>query len=165
MNRRYKRNHKKPIRESKVTGNFHGIPKMKFVWYNESSDPGVLYKGKYLNANAIDDTLWDMFSDYCKETGVIMDQDMFDQWISENPYEVYEIADMMIENGAYEDIEEIRDDRGKFSSGWRSGNDFIWGESKARKQKKLKIQRNSIFTGSAGGCFGRRALPGGIRRL
>ena len=130
-----KKSKKKSMKESKVTGNFHGLPDMKFVWHNTQSDPGVIYKGKYFNANEIDDSLWVSFEEYCSETGVVDDYDMFEQWVSENKDEVYDTVETMIEYGNYEDIDEVTG-FGPFKGGWRSNGNFISGESVKRGKKK-----------------------------
>lgn len=137
-----KKSSKKRFTESKVTGNFHGIPDMKFVWHNTQSDPGVIYDGKYFNANEIDDTLWEEFREYCAETGVIEDYDMFDQWVSENTDYVYDLVNVMIENGNYEELDTV-DGVGPFKGGWRSNGNFIQGESKKSAKRKLRISEES----------------------
>lgn len=130
-----KKSKKESMKESKVTGNFHGLPDIKFVWHNTQSDPGVIYKGKYFNANEIDDSLWVSFEEYCSDTGVVDDYDMFEQWVSENRDEVYDTIETMIEYGNYEDIDEVTG-FGPFKGGWRSNGNFISGESVKRSNKK-----------------------------
>lgn len=131
-----KKSKKKSMKEANVRGNFHGIPDMKFVWYNTQSDPGVIYDGKYFNANVIDDTLYSMYREYCDEFGVIDDQEGFDQWVSENHDEVYELIYMMIEEGNYETVDEVPG-FGPFRGGWRANGDVIYGESKKRIKKNF----------------------------
>lgn len=138
---------KKSMKESKVTGNFHGIPDMKFVWHNTQSDPGVIYDGKYFNATEIDDSLYSMFREYCDETGVIDDYDGFEQWVSENHDEVYELVSNMIEWGNYEEIDTVQG-FGPFKGGWRSNGNFIQGESFRTVNKKQRTKISESQTSS-----------------
>lgn len=70
---------------------FYGLPDVEFTVPNDTDDPTIYYKGKYYNYYDVEDFLWSMFGEYCEDTGVIQDEDMFEQWISENPDEVYGI--------------------------------------------------------------------------
>ena len=85
------------IRKRRVTAayggwnKFYGLPDVEFTVPNDMDDPTIYYNGKYYNYYDVEDFLWSMFGEYCEETGVIQDEDMFEQWISENPDEVYGI--------------------------------------------------------------------------
>ena len=70
---------------------FYGLPDVEFTVPNDMDDPTIYYNGKYYNYYDVEDFLWSMFGEYCEETGVIQDEDMFEQWISENPDEVYSV--------------------------------------------------------------------------
>lgn len=70
---------------------FYGLPDVEFTVPNDMDDPTIFYDGKYYNYYDVEDILWDMFKEYCEDTGVIQDEDMFEQWVSENPDEVYSI--------------------------------------------------------------------------
>ena len=70
---------------------FYGLPDVEFTVPNDMDDPTIYYEGNYYNYYDVEDILWDMFGEYCEETGVIKDEDMFEQWVSENPDEVYGI--------------------------------------------------------------------------
>lgn len=122
-------NRKRPMRESKVTGNWYGIPDIKFVWHNTQSDPGLIYDGKYFNSYDVEDALIVDYREYCEENGIEdRNDDGFDEWVRNNDYLVYEYLDNLIESGAYEEIEEISS-FGPFPAGYRRGRDFIYGES------------------------------------
>ena len=56
---------------------------------NDTDDPTIFYNGKYYNYYDVEDALWSEFKEYCEETGVICDEDGFEQWISEDPERVY----------------------------------------------------------------------------
>ncbi len=87
------------IRKQAVTaayggwGKFYGLPDVEFTVPNDTDDPTIFYNGKYYNYYDIEDTLWDFFREYCEETGVIQDEDMFEQWIAENTDYVYEVLE------------------------------------------------------------------------
>ena len=87
------------IRKQAVTaayggwGKFYGLPDVEFTVPNDTDDPTIFYNGKYYNYYDIEDTLWSFFREYCEETGVIQDEDMFEQWIAENPDYVYEVLE------------------------------------------------------------------------
>lgn len=138
---------RKPIKESTVRGNYYGLPDVKYVWNGEWADPGLIYQGKYFNVNDIEDALWDDFREYCEETGVVEDYDMFDQWMNENTDMIYFYLDELINTGAGEDMA-IVPSAGPFRGGWRKNGQYIDGESLNRKfvrenSMKLKIREVS----------------------
>ena len=140
-------NRKRPMRESKVTGNWYGIPDIKFVWHNTQSDPGLIYDGKYFNSYDVEDALIVDYREYCEENGIEdRNDDGFDEWVRNNDYLVYEYLDNLIEAGAYEEIEEISS-FGPFPAGYRRGRDFIYGESKNRnsvKENSIKLKISEV---------------------
>lgn len=56
---------------------YRNVPGTTYIYHGEWSDPEVIYKGKELNANDIEDYLW---SDFKDETGSD-DESMFDEWV------------------------------------------------------------------------------------
>jgi hypothetical protein len=129
------------MKESQVKGNYMGIPDVKYVWHNTQSDPGIIYKDMYFNVYDIEDTLWNMFNDYCDETGVICDDDGFEQFVGENADTVYSILDDLIDNGYGEVIDTVPS-VGPFKGGWRSNGDVIYGEGCGDKKKKTKKRKS-----------------------
>jgi hypothetical protein len=125
---------RKPIKESTVRGNYYSLPDVKYVWNGEWADPGLIYNGKYFNAAIVEDSLWDSFRYYCEETGIVEDDEMFNQWISENKDEIYEYINALEEAGEYEEFDEVPD-VGPFRGGWRGNGKFIQGESAKKNQK------------------------------
>lgn len=51
-------------------GAYRGVPGTVFVWRGEYSDPLVRYKGKLLNANDIEDALWNEYKEQLSDSGV-----------------------------------------------------------------------------------------------
>lgn len=68
---------------------FYGLPDVEFTVPNDTDDPTIFYNGKYYNYYYLEDALWSEFKEYCDETGVICDEDGFEQWITEDPETVY----------------------------------------------------------------------------
>ena len=62
---------------------YRGVPKSIYIWHGEWSDPEIFYQGKLLNANDIEDALWDQYQEECKEDGVEPNDDSYEKWADE----------------------------------------------------------------------------------
>lgn len=75
---------------------WRGVPNVRMTWHGEYSDPELEYNGIVANYYDIEDTLYE---DFKKETGYKTPDDeeetddMFDNWLSDNKYRVYELFD------------------------------------------------------------------------
>lgn len=81
--------------------NWYGIDDIGFVWHNEWSDPEIEYKGKRMNVNIIEDSMWQRWiydddGNFLKEKAY--DQDGFAQFMKENVNEVYELIELTMES-------------------------------------------------------------------
>lgn len=62
---------------------YRGVPGTTFIWHGEWSDPEVIYKGQSINANDIEETLWDTYCDECEENGQKPTNNGFDEWVEQ----------------------------------------------------------------------------------
>ena len=69
--------------------NWYGIEDIGFIWHGEWSDPYIEYKGKQLNSVPIEDSMWSIYCEECKEDGINPDEDEgFSQYMRDNADEV-----------------------------------------------------------------------------
>lgn len=74
--------------------NWYGIPGIKFIFWNEWSDPGIVYKNHYINSFIVEDSMWEVFSE---EVGM-NDEYSFTQFMLDNKEQVYEFCEVAIGN-------------------------------------------------------------------
>ena len=143
--------HKKLIKESKVSGNFYAIPDIKMVWNGSQSDPGLIYDNKYFNYYDVEDALVSEYREYCEENNINDPNDnRFDNWVKDNTDLVYYYIENLIDGGYYEDVEKVSS-FGSFPAGYRVNDEFIYGEStrkRNRKTFKMKEAHHSELTPS-----------------
>lgn len=81
--------------------NWYGIPDVGFVWHNEWRDPEIEYKGKRINANIIEDTMWERWIH--DDDGKLIDErenddDGFGKFMLDNKDEVYELIELAMKS-------------------------------------------------------------------
>lgn len=62
---------------------YRGVPGSTYIWHGEWSDPEILWKGSELNANDVEDTLWEDYQDACRELKEKPTEDGFEDWLDE----------------------------------------------------------------------------------
>ena len=60
---------------------YRGVPGTTYIWHGEWSDPEILYKGKALNANDVEESLWYSYQSYCEKEGIEPTEEGFDEWL------------------------------------------------------------------------------------
>lgn len=80
--------------------NWYGISDVGFIWHGEWSDSEIEYKGKRINANIIEDTMWQRW--IYDDNGSLIDgrendDDGFAQFMLDNKDEVYELIELATE--------------------------------------------------------------------
>lgn len=80
--------------------NWYGISDVGFIWHGEWSDSEIEYKGKRINANIIEDTMWQRW--IYDDNGSLIDgrendDDVFAQFMLDNKDEVYELIELATE--------------------------------------------------------------------
>jgi hypothetical protein len=75
---------------------WYGIRGIKFVYYNDWTDPKLYYKKHLINSYLIEDTMWEDYSDECKTNGIVPSDGGFENYMHENANEVYELLDETI---------------------------------------------------------------------
>lgn len=76
-----------------------GIRGFRFVYRGDWSDPEVVWHGYVMNAHALQDEMWALYEDRCKEAGVQPDDDKFVQFCKDNVEGLREYAQMFIDSG------------------------------------------------------------------
>lgn len=68
---------------------WYGISGIGIIWRGTWCDPGLEYRGHVINSHIIEDTMWERFSQECKENNIVEDIDLFAEFMRENAEEVY----------------------------------------------------------------------------
>ena len=81
--------------------NWYGFADIGFIWHNEWSNPEIEYKGKRINANIIEDSMWQRW--IYDDNGNLIDgrendDDGFAQFMLDNKDEVYELIELAMES-------------------------------------------------------------------
>lgn len=80
---------------------WYGISDVGFIWHGEWNDPEIEYKGKRINANIIEDSMWDRWirdDDGKLIDGREHDDDGFEKFMLDNKDEVYELIELAMES-------------------------------------------------------------------
>lgn len=77
---------------------WYGIKDIGFIWQGSWSDHEIEYKGKRINANIIEDTMWEMFQEESEKSNINIDDDNFIIFMRENADCVYELIELLIED-------------------------------------------------------------------
>lgn len=64
---------------------FYGIYGIRFIWHGAWSDPELVWHKKSFNYYDLENTLWSMYQEECKENGVASGEDDFSKWVKANP--------------------------------------------------------------------------------
>lgn len=62
---------------------YRGVKGSKYIYHGEWSDPEILWKGKLINANEMEEGLWQMYNEQCEEYKEEPTEDGFDEWIKD----------------------------------------------------------------------------------
>jgi hypothetical protein len=75
--------------------NWYGIPDIGFIWHNEWEDPEIEYKGKRHDSVLIEDTMWAMYKEECKEDVIESSEDGFGEYMRNNKEEIYALIELI----------------------------------------------------------------------
>lgn len=91
-----------PTRPNKLYCN---VPDVYFIYHGEWSDPEVMYENKLFNLPMdVETPLWSYYEEYCEENGrEVIDEDFAD-YVENNPDDVYEILNNLIECSIYKEV-------------------------------------------------------------
>ena len=91
---------KKKIKHNKLVEKyFYGVDGVEFIWHGEWADPEVRYNGHTYNYYDLEDSL---LSTYREEHPEDKNDTGFDDWVSANPDETYNILYDLVPNDLYE---------------------------------------------------------------
>ena len=62
---------------------YRGVPGSTYIWHGEWSDPEVWWDGVELNANDIEESLWNSYKDDCEERGENPTEQGYEDWLEE----------------------------------------------------------------------------------
>ena len=81
------------------------VPGVYFIWHGSWSDPEVMYEDKLFNLPMdVETPLWSYYEEYCEENGLEAIEENFADYVGNNPDDVYEILNNLIEAGIYKEI-------------------------------------------------------------
>lgn len=81
--------------------NWYGIDDIGFTWHGEWNDPEIEYKGKRINANIIEDSMWERWirdDDGKLIDGRENDVEGFEKFMLDNKDEVHELIELAMES-------------------------------------------------------------------
>lgn len=76
-----------------------GIRGFYFVYHGDWSDPEVVWHGHVMNAHALEDAMWELYEERCKEEGVSATDDGFVQFCKDEVECLREYAQDLIDCG------------------------------------------------------------------
>lgn len=62
---------------------YRGVPGSTYIYHGEWADPEIWWKGNELNANDVEDSLWQSYKDECSENGDEPTEDGFEDWVEQ----------------------------------------------------------------------------------
>lgn len=65
---------------------FYGIRGIHFVYHGEWADPELIWHGKSFNYFDVENSLWELFQEDCKENKIQIDENIFPKWVKKNAY-------------------------------------------------------------------------------
>ena len=81
------------------------IPDVYFIYHGTWADPEVMYEDKLFNLPVdVETPLWNYYEEYCEENGLEVIEENFAEWVENNPDDVYEILNNLIEAGMHEEV-------------------------------------------------------------
>lgn len=76
--------------------NWCGLQDVGLIFHNEWCDSELEYKGKIINANEIEDSVYADYEEFCEEKKIDISVEGFIEYIKENQDEVYELLNNII---------------------------------------------------------------------
>ena len=81
------------------------VPDVYFFYRGEWADTEVMYEDKIFNLPVdVESPLWSYYEEYCEENGLEAIEENFADYIENNPDDVYEILNSLIEYGIYKEV-------------------------------------------------------------
>lgn len=81
------------------------VPDVYFIWHGTWGDPEVMYKNKLFNLPMdVETPLWSQYEECCEEFGKEATYEGYAEWLENNPVNVYEVLDNLIEAGIYKEV-------------------------------------------------------------
>lgn len=62
---------------------YRGVKGSKYIYHGEWSDPEILWKGKLINANEMEEGLWQMYNEQCEQYEEEPTEEGFEEWIKD----------------------------------------------------------------------------------
>ena len=62
---------------------YRGVPGSTYIYHGEWADPEIWWKGNELNAEDVEESLWQSYEDECSENGDEPTVDGFEDWVEQ----------------------------------------------------------------------------------
>ncbi len=85
-----------------------GIRGFRFVWHGEWSDPEIVWHGYAMNIHDVEDAMWDLYREQCKEEGTEETDEDFVRFCKANVESMREYAQWCIDCGDAYRIRRVR---------------------------------------------------------
>lgn len=76
---------------------FYGIYGIRFISHGAWSDPELVWHGKSFNYYDVENSLWELFREDCKQENKPVDENIFPAWVKKNAYLSREILQNLME--------------------------------------------------------------------
>ena len=93
-----------------------GIRGFRFVDHGCWSDPEIIWHGHNINIHDIEDPMWELYAERCRETGVKATEDGFVSFCRKEVNTIREYAQEAIESGQTRKVRGVRYELHVFSS-------------------------------------------------
>lgn len=80
---------------------FYGIRGIKYIWHGAWADPELVWHKKSFNYYDLENSLWELFREDCRQTGSAPDENTFPAWAKKNAYLARELLQALLEGGYF----------------------------------------------------------------
>lgn len=74
---------KKGIPHTNSNERWRNVPGTTYIWHGEWSDPEIWYEGREINANELEDYMYEIYCEESKQNGVNDTTKGYEEWIEE----------------------------------------------------------------------------------
>lgn len=80
---------------------FYGIRGIRFVWHGAWADPELIWHRKSFNYYDVENSLWELFQEDCRENERPINENAFPVWVKKNAGLAREILSALLEGGYF----------------------------------------------------------------
>jgi hypothetical protein len=81
----------------KMKNYFYGIYGIRFISHGAWSDPELIWHNKSFNYYDVENSLWELFREDCRENGTEPNENIFPAWVKKNAHLAREILQTLLD--------------------------------------------------------------------